>query len=167
MEMMNWLRIAGLTAVIGIVFSAGWKSGAGRVQAKWDRAENLALTEQALLTEQAERERDVLSQQVRMQQISLEAEELKTQRLSDEIQNLINREPVTRTVVAETTDGVCECDVPDTAQHFRLFNCGISNNCPQTSGDSPEASFRDGPLSRADLVTSVDGVRGLLYNDSI
>ncbi len=157
MGLANWVRLAGL----GILLTIAFATGSNLKQAKWDRAVVEALELQDELNDQSDAERKVLNDQVFELQVDLADAELEAERLNDDLQIEINREPVVTTISVSTSDNcpVVQCNIPDVRAHFRLFNCAISNSC-KTLPDAGEASISDGAVSRSDSFTFVDGVYG-------
>ena len=153
-------------AVVLIIFFAGFKQGSARVQSRWDKSENAALTQQQNLRIQAEKERDLANSILLDKQIALENAELEAQRFNDELQIAINREPVVTTVSVSTSDDcpVVQCNIPDAGSHFRLFNCAINNSC-ETLSPADQASLSDGTMPRPDSLASMDGIYGSVIKD--
>ena len=156
-----WVRIGALVVFLTLFGTFMYKSGAKSVQADWDKDKINALEVQQQLKEQSEAERKVLNKQVFELQVELESEESKAARINDELQIAINREPVVTTVSVSAGDGcpVVDINIPDVVNHFRLFNCAISNSC-ETLPDAGEANISDGAVQGADSFTFVDGIYG-------
>jgi hypothetical protein len=167
MGFITWIRWGVLGAIIIGLFASGYKTGAGRIQAKWDRAEKTALEAQIRLREIAEDERDVANALTMEKQIELEDAELNAARLNDELQERINREKMVATISVSSGDScaVVQCNIPDVSQHFRLFNCGISNTACETLPDADKTDISDGPVSTTDTLTFMDGVYGRIDKD--
>ncbi len=156
MELVHLLRLGILGAAIAAVFAAGFSTGGNRVQAKWDKAENLALKQQVLLVQQAEEERDFANSRLFENQLSLEDAELKAERLNDDLQTEINRAVVT-TISVSTDNCPAVTFTVDPAVHFRLFNCAINNSCEAVPpADQTNTDF----VPRAGVLTLVDGIYG-------
>jgi len=157
MDPVQWIRLAGLAAMLAIAFAGG----SNLKQAEWDRAENLALKQQATLKAQAENERDLANDLLLEGQVALEDAERKSERLNDALQIAINTEHLVETVVLAGPDNcpILQCLIPDIGTYFRLFNCGISNTSCETlpvADQAPSAA-----VSGTNSFTLVDGVYGL------
>ena len=145
-------------AVLVAVLLVGFWAGSSLKQAAWDRAENKALVLQQELNQQSEDERKALNKQVLGLQIDLEQAERNTERMSDEIQDAINRAAVV-TTFTPAVPAACpavRCPVVDTTQHYRLFNCAINNSC-QTISPTGETRLGDARLQRTDFTAGMDG----------
>ncbi|KKK89924.1 hypothetical protein LCGC14_2728210, partial [marine sediment metagenome] len=145
-------------AVLALAAIGGFWAGSSLKQAAWDRAENKALVLQQELDQQSEDERKALNKQVLGLQIDLEQAERNTERMSDEIQDAINRAAVVTTfspAVPKDCPAV-RCNIVDAAKHYRLFNDAINNTLEEVS---PTGSTRLGnaSLPRAVPASGVDG----------
>jgi len=145
-------------AVLALAAIGGFWAGSSLKQAAWDRAENKALVLQQELDQQSEDERKALNKQVLGLQIDLEQAERNTERMSDEIQDAINRAAVvtTFTPAVPAACPVVRCPVVDAVQHYRLFNCAINNSC-QTISPTGETRLGDARLQRTDFTAGMDG----------
>ena len=145
-------------AVLALASIGGFWAGSSLKQAAWDRAENKALVLQQELDQQSEDERKALNKQVLGLQIDLEQAERNTERMSDEIQDAINRAAVVTTfspAVPKDCPAV-RCNIVDAAKHYRLFNDAINNTLEEVS---PTGSTRlsNASLPRAVPASGVDG----------
>ena len=140
-------------AVLVAVAAGGFWTGSSLKQASWDRATNKALVLQQELNQQSEDERKALNKQVMGLQIDLEQAERNTERMSDEIQDAINRAAVVTTFTPAVP---AACPVVDAVQHYRLFNCAINNSC-QTISPTGETRLGDARLQRTDFTAGMDG----------
>ena len=156
---MGSLNPLGIVALIGL-FGFGFWSGSCTIQAQWDRAQNKALEKQQELEAQSESERRALNAQVMELTLNLESAALEAARLSEDIQNAINRAPVVRTI-----EVAGECHVPDSREHYRLFNCAIRNSC-KALPDAGEADLRDATVPGSDSITGLDGVHRPEYSST-
>ena len=153
-------------AVLALAAIGGFWAGSSLKQAAWDRAENKALVLQQELDQQSEDERKALNKQVLGLQIDLEQAERNTERMSDEIQDAINRAAVV-TTFTPAVPAACpavRCNIIDAAQHYRLFNDAIGNTLGEVS---PTGSTRlgDAGLPRAGSAPGVDGASGPDYSN--
>ena len=158
---MGGLNPVGIAVLIAALLGGAW-AGSSLKQAQWDRAENKALKVQQELLRQSEEERNKLNDEVLESQLRLEHAEHKVEVMSEEIQNAINREPVVTTVTVETSKDcpVVKCNIPDAAQHYRLFNCGINNSC-ETVPAAGKAGRGDAAVPQTSIFTSLDEINGL------
>ena len=145
-------------AVLALAAIGGFWAGSSLKQAAWDRAENKALVLQQELNQQSEDERKALNKQVLGLQIDLDQAERNTERMSDEIQDAINRAAVVTTFTPAVPSAcpTVRCPVVDAAQHYRLFNDAIGNTLGEVS---PYGSTRlsNASLPRAVPASGVDG----------
>ena len=148
-------------AVLVVALLGGFWAGSSLKQAQWDRAENKALELQAELRRQSDEELKVLNELNLALQVGLEESQRKAEQFNEELQNEINREPVTTTFTVTTSDEcpVVQCNIPDARQHYRLFNCAINNAC-ETLSDASDADIGNVRLSRSDFTAGLDGGSG-------
>ena len=153
-------------AVLVAVAAGGFWTGSSLKQASWDRATNKALVLQQELNQQSEDERKALNKQVMGLQIDLEQAERNTERMSDEIQDAINRAAVV-TTFSPAVPAACpavRCPVVDAARHYRLFNAAISNSLGEVS-PSGETRLSNASLPGAVPASGMDGTSRPDYSD--
>ena len=148
-------------AVLVVALLGGFWAGSSLKQAQWDRAENKALELQAELRQQSDEERKVLNEQNLALQVGLEESQRKAEQFNEELQNEINRIPVTTTFTVTTAVNcpVVQCNIPDAREHYRLFNCAINNAC-ETLPDASKTDLGNVRLSRSDFFAGMDGGSG-------
>ena len=157
MFMSGGLNPIGIAVLVAVAAGSFW-AGSALKQAEWTEDKNAALELQAELNQQSEDERKALNKQVLGLQIDLEQAERNTERMSDEIQDAINRAAVV-TTFTPAVPAACpavRCPVVDTTQHYRLFNCAINNSC-QTISPTGETRLGDARLQRTDFTAGMDG----------
>jgi len=127
---MGGLNPVGIAVLVAALLGGFW-AGNSLKQAQWDRAENKALELQAELRRQSDEERKVLNEMNLALQVGLEESQREAEQFNEELQNEINREPVTTTFTVTTSDNcpVVQCNIPDARSHYRMFNCAINNAC--------------------------------------
>ena len=163
--MISGINPIGIAALAVVALGSFW-AGSSLKQAAWDRAENKALVLQQELDQQSEEERKALNKQVLGLQIDLEQAERNTERMSDEIQDAINRAAVVTTFTPKVPAAcpAVRCNIIDAAQHYRLFNDAIGNTLGEVS---PYGSTRlsNASLPRAVPASGVDGASGPDYSN--
>ena len=137
----NYLRIG----LLLIVLFGSFKLGANLKQAEWDRVENERLRE---VTAELDRQKEIvdgLNEELAERELTLAGKEQDLREVNDALQTEINREPVTTVVTVERDNcPKVEFYVPDVAQYYRLWNCGITGNCDPSI--TPEANTVNGSL---------------------
>ncbi len=161
---MDFINQYKIIVLVGMLLVGVWV-GSALKQAAWDRADKAALVLQAELDAQSDAERQVLNEFNLQLQLDLEQAERNTERMSNEIQDAINRASVVKTFTVKTPQDcpVLRCNIVDTAEHYRLFNCAVRNSC-QTVSPSGVTRLSDASLRRASSVAGVDGA-GRYYNE--
>ncbi len=155
MFMSGGLNPIGIAVLVAVAAGSFW-AGSALKQAEWTEDKNAALELQAELNQQSEDERKALNEQVMELQIELDQEERNSERMKDEIQDAINRATVVKPAPGKAPRGCPVCNIVDTTEHYRLFNCAINNSC-QTISPTGETRFGDASLPRTVPASGVDG----------
>ena len=161
--LMRGLNPIGIAVIVVIAAGSFW-AGSALKQAEWTEDKNAALELQVELDAQSDKERRILNEKNLKLQIDLEQAERNTERLSDEIQDAINRASVVKPSPVKTPRGCPVCNIVDTAEHYRLFNCAVRNSC-QTVSPTGSTRFGNASLPRAVPASGVDGTSGPDYRN--
>ena len=162
---MGFLQTYKIAVLVAVAAGSFW-AGSALKQADWTEDKNASLELQAALTAQSDAERKILNELNLQLQLDLEQAERNTERMSDEIQDAINRAAVV-TTFTPAVPAACpavQCPVVDTAEHYRLYNCAVRNSC-QTVSPSGATRLSDASLPGSDSVAEVDGRSGPYYED--
>ncbi len=162
--LMRGLNPIGIAVIVVVAAGSFW-TGSALKQSAWNEAENAALKLQVELDQRSEDERRELNEKNLLLQLDLEEANRNTERMSDEIQDAINRASVVRTVIVKAPKGgPVVCPVVDAAEHYRLFNCAVRNSC-QTVSPTGSTRFGDAGLPRPGTAPGVDGTSGPDYSN--
>ena len=122
------MKLGLIGALAGLIL--GWWLGIQLVKGQWAEADNAALREQETLTADAlgdwqdAEEKSAVAEAARLQT------ELRIEQVENELRTAINQAPLVETIEIEVL-GDCpaiSCPMPDTRQHFRLWNSAINNS---------------------------------------
>jgi len=149
------VKLGLIGALAGVIL--GWWLGSQLVKGQWAEADNAALREQEALTADAlgdflnAEEKSAVAEAARLQA------ELRIEAVENELRTAINRTPMVETVEIEVA-GDCpaiSCPMPDTRQHFSLWNSAI-NNSSETLFPAIEADISHAIVWRSHYFAYVD-----------
>ena len=137
----NWIRIG----LLVLLLFGSYRLGSNLKQAEWDRSENERIAKLIKELDVQKRQVDAINEELAQREMALAVNEQELREINDALQVEINREPVTTVVTVERDNcPKVEFYVPDTAQYYRLWNCGITGNCDPSI--TPEANTVNGSL---------------------
>ena len=140
----NYLRLG----LLALTLIGCFKLGSSLKQAEWDRTENDRLREVTAELDRYKREVDDINDELSERTIALAASEQAARDLNDALQTEINREPVTTIVTVEREDcPTVSFYVPDSAEYYRLWNCGISGDCDATAAATANSGNGEVPAT--------------------
>ena len=149
------MKLGLIGAFSGLIL--GWWIGSQLVKGQWAEADNAALREQEALTADAlgeffdAEEKSAVAETARLQA------ELRIETIENELRDRINQAPIVNTVTIEV-EGDCpaiSCPMPDTRQHFRLWNAAITN-APETVLSPIEANISNAVVWRSHYFAGMD-----------